>query len=183
MLIDMLMGQPIVEDAMGIVAAHLYYFLAVLYPRRGGAAAQQTGAAFSLCLLLREGTSRARRSKRASADGTERRGWATQFAGRTGASTTCRLRSLCGRWWRVRSGGWRGLGGACSRLRRGHSRGGGGGWRIETGYEQEKRCCILFAEGEEARKVAGVAEGQARTGGGPAPAVRCSCVEADNKSS
>lgn len=34
MAIDMLMGQPIIEDAMGIVAAHLYYFLAVLYPRR-----------------------------------------------------------------------------------------------------------------------------------------------------
>lgn len=37
MAIDMLMGQPIIEDAMGIVAAHLYYFLAVLYPRHAPA--------------------------------------------------------------------------------------------------------------------------------------------------
>lgn len=36
MAIDLLMGQPIIEDVMGILAAHLYYFLAVLYPRTGG---------------------------------------------------------------------------------------------------------------------------------------------------
>lgn len=36
MAIDMLLGQSIMEDVLGILTAHLYYFFAVLYPRTGG---------------------------------------------------------------------------------------------------------------------------------------------------
>jgi hypothetical protein len=34
--LDLLFGNPIMEDILGIVAGHLYYFLTVLHPLAGG---------------------------------------------------------------------------------------------------------------------------------------------------
>ena len=36
MAVDVLLGKSIAEDILGVLAAHTYYFLTVLYPRAGG---------------------------------------------------------------------------------------------------------------------------------------------------
>lgn len=36
LLVDVLLGNPLMPDLMGMAAGHLYYFLTVIYPLAGG---------------------------------------------------------------------------------------------------------------------------------------------------